>query len=692
MNLNLRLGRGSFHPAWLLLLLPPLLWPHDDSLVGIPWLLQFIGVIPILLILVPITGLARRQVTSLSQRLGKEFRAQMPGALLAIVAPSLLMMSGDRESAHHLATIAYILGCAVLGATAFGAEFDQRTMGSLLTQPLRRGTLYTDKLAVLGLLLAVAASQFFLCDEVWARYEPRVWVEGMEATLAALISFAAPPLIAFCTGPMLSLRTRNTLAGAVFTIALPLVLVLAGQLILGELWKWRHPREELAAFAPHLEAWCWTMIPLYALVSTWLGWSTFKSLELRGDQQAGSGTHPLAGLMDRGLKALWPHGGSGGTAMLIRKELRLQVVPWLVSTLLALSWALLWLARPDESDPTTTPRASVLNDFTLFLAVIFGGMNLLFIGSACVAEERQLGTLDWQLTCPATVRRQWWVKAGVALLLSLLLGMLLPTAMVFSLWGQTRWADILPKENWQILVQLEAGLILAALAIYGSSISRSTIKAGCTTIGFGAAVVAICVAAAKLVFDGFDAPAEELRRAWESDSLPPVTWIVDADTVQNVGQLAATLTPMLAIAAILWVAAINFRRGIPSGSALIWQWIKLSLGLVALTSVVMTGMGFLLLGAMHQNLAKTPRPPQRPKPVLRQPRASAGAPRVSLDPEMAARYGLVTPSAGATTNGASLGGRTSTGVNRFLSDPALAKRYGLMLRPAPATNAPAPSK
>ena len=693
MNLNLRLGRGSFHPAWLLLLLPPLLWPQDDNLTGIPWLLQFIGIIPILLILVPITGLARRQVTSLSQRLGKEFRAQMPGALLAIVAPSLLMMSGDRESAHHLATIAYVLGCAVLGATAFGAEFDQRTMGSLLTQPLRRGTLFTDKLVVLGLLLAVAASQFFLCDEVWARHEPRVWVEGMEATLAALSSFAAPPVIAFCTGPVLSLRTRNTLAGAVFTIAVPLVLILAGQLLLGQIWKGRHPDEELAEFAPQLEAWCWTVIPLYALISSWLGWSTFRSLELRGDQQSGGEAHPLSALMDRGLKAVWPHGGRSGTTMLLRKELRLQVVPWLVSTLLVLSWVLLWLARPEVTEATATARANVLNEFTLFLAFIFGGMNLLFIGSACIAEERQLGTLDWQLTCPATVRRQWWVKAGVAMALSLLLGLVLPTAMVFSMSGHARWAEMVPGETWQILVQVEAGLFVAALAIYGSSLSRNSIKAAFTTIGVGSAVVVLCIAAARLVLDGFEASQAELIRAWETDSLPPVTWPMDPDTVQSLGHLAATLTPILAIGMILWVSALNFRRGIPAGLALIWQWTKLTVGLVTLTSVGMTGMSFLLLGASHQNLAKTPHPRTRLQPVAPRPRAAGrGSAALGVEPGMAAHYGLTIRPGSAGTNGAVLSGLSSAELSRFLKDPVLAKRYGLMLGPTPSTNAPAPSK
>ncbi len=685
MNLNLRLGRGSFHPAWLLLLLPPLLWPQNDSLTGIPWLLQFIGVIPILLVLIPITGLARRQTTSLSLRLGKEFRAQMPGALLAIVAPSLLFMSGDRDAARNLSTIAYVLGCAILGATAFGAEFDQRTMGSLLTQPFRRWTLFTDKLTVLAVLLTVAASQFFLCDELWAKFEPKPHLDGMEATLAALVSFLAPPILAFCTGPLLSLRTRNTLAGAVFTIAMPLILIMAGQLLLGEAWKWRHPDKELNEFAPHLEAWCWTVIPLYALTASWMGWSAFEKLQLRGEDQA-FGSHPLARLLDHGLRALWPHGGGNGTAMLLRKELRLQVVPWLVSSLLVLSWILLWFFRPDETEPVTTPRASLLHDFTLFLAFILGGMNLLLIGSACVAEERQLGTLDWQLTSPATVRRQWWVKAGVAMGLSLLLGLLLPTAMVLSLCGQTRWAEILPKENWQILMQVEAGLLLASLAIYGSSVSRSTIKAACTTIGFGTALVALCVGTARLVFDGFQSAEFQLNNDWKSDSLPPVTWVVDGDTVQTFGQLASTLAPTIAIAAILWVAAINFRRGIPSGLALIWQWAKLSFGLAALTSVVMTAMGFLLLEALHQNLAKTPHPPQRPKPVLQQPRASAGGTSVRLDPEMAARYGL------ATTNGATLGGRTNTGLERFLADPAIVKRYGLMVRPVPSTNASAPAK
>lgn len=692
MNLNLRLGRGSFHPAWLLLLLPPLIGPHALELLDAPWFFPLLSAIPILLILVPITGVARRHPTSLSLRLGKEFRTLLPGALLAIVVPSLLLLSGERYSGPELAFNAYILGCTLLGATAFGAEFEQRTIGSLLTQPVRRKTLYVDKLLVLGVLLLVAASQFYLGSLGTVSSRSNLAPDGIDAMTFTFLIFVAPPLLAFCTGPLLSLRTRSTVASAVFTVALPLGLVLIGQLLLGQIWKWRHPGQELSQFAPHLETWCWIVIPMYVVFSACLGWHTFKTLELQGDQQAGSGSHPLAGALDRLLRFAWPHRGGGGTAMLIRKELRLQVVPWLVTTLILGSWIVLWLAKPLEETLPNKDYTSQIKELALFLAVMLGGINLLFIGSACVAEERQLGTLDWQLTCPATVRRQWWVKVSVAMGLSVLLGIALPVLMIASIYGEPRWSEVLPKEQWQFFVQGCCGVGITALAIYGSSISRSTIKAASYTIGVGAGVIAILFETFKLVSDGFEARHLELDQAWESNSLPPVTWAIDPNTVQGTGEILAMLSPILLVTVFLWAASINFRRGIPSGLSLIWQWVKMALILATLTAFIMSVMGFLMVIQHHDALSKQSRPQPRPQVKKSQPQAAAPIlKQPQIDPALAARYGL-TLRAGGTTNGATLSGSTNGAVARLNANSAMARRYGLEPRGVTPTNAPAPSK
>jgi ABC-type transport system involved in multi-copper enzyme maturation permease subunit len=704
MNLNLRLGRGSFHPAWFLLLLPPLLWRHDVTLLDEPWFLPTIGILPALLLLVPLSGFARRTQSSFSLRLSKEFRTQLPAALLAIVTPSLVFLSGDRDMAESISLFAYAAGCVLMGATAFGSEFEQRTIGYLLTQPFPRSKLYRDKLLVMGLLLAVAATQIVLGNLLAAKEVPSMTTDGLEPSLLFWVTFLAPPVFAFCSGPMLSLRTRSTLAGAVFTAAIPLVLILVGQLSLSLVWKLRNPGKELTDFAPHIGAWCYLILPLWLAFSAWFGWHTFKTLELRGEQQAGSGSHPLAGLLDGLVSALWPSRSARGTAMLIRKELRLHVVPWLVSSLLVLVWGFIWFIKPSDPELMTTSKLDFIKDFTLFIAVVFGGMNLCFIGSASIAEERQLGTLDWQLTCPATVRRQWWVKVGVTFVLSVLLGIALPLLMVFSLYGAPRWAEILP--NWvQFAAQGGAGLGIIGIALYGSSISKSTIKAACSAIVFAAGITGLLCGVTLLTIRQFDAENFELSQAWENNALPPVPWTLDPLTGVNLATLSVPLAPVLLLSVLLWFAASNFRRGIPTGYRLVGQLLKMGLILACINAVIASALGYLMLVSHHNNLAANPK---QVRVQRTQPRPQTNG-QLLLDPALVRRYGLTTnpgtngragshpagfmrrPGSRSDTNGpATLQGNPG-GAAEFRMDPAMARRYGLTIRPQPPTNA-APAK
>ncbi len=712
MTLNLRLGRNSFHAAWLLLLVPPLTWSFQIDSNQFSLALLFFGVVPLIALLVPLSGIARRQNSSCALRLQKEFRAQLPGALLAIAGPGLLML-GPSADWKGFVPIPFFSGCALMGATAFGMEFEQRTMGSLLTQPFSRWTLYRDKLLVLGVLLGLALWQLGLGVWISGEFIPRTDAEGWDAMSAFLLPLIGPPIFAFCTGPLLSLRTRGTLAGTVFIAAVPMVLVLVGQVLLGQIWRWRHPGEALNDFAPHLVAWCWIVMPIYLVVSAWLGWKTFQSLEVRSERQSGSGSHPLAGILDRIMRAVWPHRGGSGTAMLVRKELRLHVVPWLVTTLMVGSGFLIWLAKPGpDAEPVPSTSFVALKDLTLFLAVIFGGMNLQFIGAACIAEERQLGTLDWQLTCPATVRRQWWVKVGVTLFLSVLLGLALPFLMIGTLYGESRWTDILPGEHWLVTVQALGGLCLAGVAVYGSSISRSTIKAACNAmvIQWGGALIIGGLGRVGAVW--MDERGTELSEAWRANQLRPSLLQLDDSTFQTLIEAGSFLAPVAVLALFLWFAAGNFRRGIPIGYPLLWQLVKMSLGLAAITVAFLFALGFLFETKAINNWVRNPyiesrKPPQKlPRPaasnssppggfdksvLLIPPRTAAriSAP-VRMDPAMAKRYGLVPSTNPAAQMGSAAEKSGRTGGIR-VGDPVMAKRYGLVVRPAASTNSPPPT-
>jgi hypothetical protein len=97
------------------------------------------------------------------------------------------------------------------------------------------------------------------------------------------------------------------------------------------------------------------------------------------------------------------------------------------------------------------------------------------VGSVASAEERQLGTLDWQLLMPVASWKQWAVKAGVALAISVVLSLGLPAAVLGMGLDQRQAAFAVPV------------VLLTVGSLYVSSLWSSVIWAFLTTIAVGVA-------------------------------------------------------------------------------------------------------------------------------------------------------------------------------------------------------------
>ncbi len=220
MTFNLPTYRNSFHLGWLLLLVPPLgafyvAWPNDNPpefvTVVLRLVLAAVAVLPLL-------WLRSAPVGGRSQRLLKELRTLLPGCLIALIVPGLLALGVGRESVQEhaeWAVMAFGFGCLLMGASAFGSEFEQRTLAGLLGQPLPRGVLYLEKLGTLGLLLAFATVNLVLT--LWL-------IPGLQYSLGDATTALLIPVFAFCSGPLFSLLSRSTLAGMIFGLTVPFVV------------------------------------------------------------------------------------------------------------------------------------------------------------------------------------------------------------------------------------------------------------------------------------------------------------------------------------------------------------------------------------------------------------------------------------------------------------------------------------
>ena len=137
-----------------------------------------------------------------------------PGAALRLLMGSLL---------------AFILGAAALGVFSIGHEYGNRTLTSLLAQPLARSRLLLSKVLVLAallVLLSVVAALVLLR----ANGIERMLGGDSAASQWRLAIVVLTPLLGLCVAPWLTMVFRNATAGLVFTLAVPSALWIAGQI------------------------------------------------------------------------------------------------------------------------------------------------------------------------------------------------------------------------------------------------------------------------------------------------------------------------------------------------------------------------------------------------------------------------------------------------------------------------------
>src|SRR5215475_8412180 len=92
---------------------------------------------------------------SANVRIAKEAREVLPilgGVAGAIVVPHLVWGA----NAQPFACFVFALGSVILAASAFGNEVSQRTISTLLSQPVPRGLVWREKTGVAACAVATA--------------------------------------------------------------------------------------------------------------------------------------------------------------------------------------------------------------------------------------------------------------------------------------------------------------------------------------------------------------------------------------------------------------------------------------------------------------------------------------------------------------------------------------------------------
>jgi hypothetical protein len=345
-----------------------------------------------------------------------------------------------------------VFGSITLGGLAFGHEYSYRTLTLLLAQPIdRRRTCATKLIVLVGAvsLVCVAAA---LC----APGRPFQLFSAAHRGERAVLVLA--PLCAIFLAPPLSILCRSALAGVVFTVAIPGVLTLIANII-GTAW---YGLLANAAVNEFVSTFVWRSVTVACAagaVATWVLFVRLEAIEGHAELQwprwLRSGPDPLA----------VPRKVRGAVSALVRKELRLQQMTFVVVGLFVLASAALWVLSRVNPEYWVVPIEAI--------SVMYGGLLLVLIGAVASAEERQLGTLPSELLLPIAARTQWAVKAATTLSLALILGVGVP--MLVSL--LVSYSEGLTWQPRRVKEMLAVALVLTSCALYVSSLSSSAVRA-----------------------------------------------------------------------------------------------------------------------------------------------------------------------------------------------------------------------
>ena len=338
--------------------------------------------------------------------------------------------------------LSYLLGSASLGALSIGHEYTNRTLPLLLSGPVSRRRIFAIKASVLVTMLlslsAVAVARL------------PVTPVGRDLKDTALVG-ALTLLSSVFLAPWLTMACRDVIGGAVFSLCIPAAVLVGSELlafgITGQVDSQRFQ------FFRMQSLWAGTVVlSAVGAVSTWRSFMRLETID--GPRSEFRLPRLLTRFVSTAREGspLWS---------LVRKELHLQQMTFVVSALYVTGWVatlvLPWLSGGE------------VQDALLILTAVNGLVVALLSGSLASAEERHLGMLESQVLMPVSMMRQWAVKAGVVFGLCVLLAMALPAALIWISEG-ARFVRV----NVPFLTLV---ILLAGVGLYVSSLSNSGVKA-----------------------------------------------------------------------------------------------------------------------------------------------------------------------------------------------------------------------
>jgi hypothetical protein len=392
-------------------------------------------------------------------------------------------------------------------------------------------------------------------------------------------------------------------------------------------------------------------------------------------------------------------------------------MPWLIAGILVGLWGLGLLVRKWAPESELGVAAANPSSVTLF-AGIQGIFIVLITGACAIAEERSLGTLEWQWTQPIPMARQWRIKIGVATGLALTLGLMLPAALVWLGFDAETLGTTFGNPEWlPITAYAIAVAALFATSLYASSVSQSSMKAVALTpmlLGSLWAVGALTVLAVVATMNSLshhEYVLPDLDHVTDPEILnrTPPQWLPPLGTLQQLFTIGAMILAAIWLGLVVRSTRFNAQRLRMGWTTVSRQWGRLGGRLMAallLVGLLYVGLGqkrsefdifssyrlrrdgFIQFATQAEKEGKFTPEYLRPLGITNRP-----SPEALVDALIRQRgfrwlsHDFVKHFQRKPVIGSNPG---------FLMDPALARRYGLQTRPnspvptTPSTNAASP--
>ncbi len=363
----------------------------------------------------------------------KDLRVLAPFAFGGFAIMALLRLIPGEFGSAGLFLFPYPIICSALGSVAVGHDFTHRTVGWMLAMPVNRTKVWRQRLLLaLILMLPMAFLTFGL---LWM---PRLfhgdWMESRWILWRPIMTYIGTPLLGgLCLAPWLTLISRSPMFGTIFSMGLPFALSAILE---------RFGKPELIEF----------VMPLVWIAGLILGSRKFLTLEaIESVPRVHVDTRQASAQRFRRRGAIWH---------LFQKELLMQRLPMTLA-LISIGFAL--LLKEEQVQAWS------------FVYPVYPAALILLVASIASADERQMGTAEWQVLLPIAYWKQWLMKFTVIWGMALVAGLVIPMAVLVFKTGEWKIGTHNLMDLAPILVC--ASFVLVVITLYISSLCNSGLKA-----------------------------------------------------------------------------------------------------------------------------------------------------------------------------------------------------------------------